>query len=503
MNFHELLPLRPVLWPRQHPRLRDRRSSDVGNARTASGDPCIRPPGGHALQACHSKKRSSELRRRQKRLRSSGLTRRRAGGESESGKSLLSLPHRQGHWGLALPLLRRTRALALGPWDVARRSLGECWELGDRLKFARQPQKTQLPRTTAPRVTTTSRPHPKWSSLLNVARNTVNPRVRCGTRTGPGDVRGQKRAACLWGSGSSGSLTPSARTLGLTPSRPCKWSVRAPPKLSRLLRYIPAPLPFRLCLANFFRRRSFTFQVGGAGGRASGAQSALGGSPLGVQVGSCAPGFRVVRVSGWKAAGGSEAARQCPVFFPSPLLLAPPRSDLGAGQGMECPAAVEEILAFLCPRFWLGELEAQNAQIDVMCLRMVAHNRHVHQCMIMGSQVLHLLSASKRLRSVVGEGQVRQLMTFQSRLHTAFLAACFDQIRRDGTNYRFPAFALVALRAFVLTQRPGPARRTALLLRNLFVASRSGRHLSSIELLVLTDMPEDGPLELQASAEFH
>ena len=128
----------------------------------------------------------------------------------------------------------------------------------------------------------------------------------------------------------------------------------------------------------------------------------------------------------------------------------------------------------------------------------VAHNRHVHQCMIMGSQVLHLLSASKRLRSVVGEGQVRQLMTFQSRLHTAFLAACFDEIRREG---RFPAFALVALRAFVLTQRPGPARRTALLLRNLFVASRSGRHLSSIQLLALTDMPEDGPLELEASAE--
>ena len=181
------------------------------------------------------------------------------------------------------------------------------------------------------------------------------------------------------------------------------------------------------------------------------------------------------------------------LHFESPRLPSPrsrsPTSD------MDCPAAAEEILAFLCPRFWLGELEAE---FRVMCRRMVAQNRHVHQCLIMASQVLHFLSASKRLRSAVGRGQVRQLVTFQSRLHTAFLEVCFDEIRRDGTDYRLPAWAFVALRAFVMTQRPGRARRTALLLRNLFVASRAERHLSSIELLARTGMPEDEP-----SAEFH
>ncbi|OLP74896.1 hypothetical protein AK812_SmicGene45429 [Symbiodinium microadriaticum] len=154
---------------------------------------------------------------------------------------------------------------------------------------------------------------------------------------------------------------------------------------------------------------------------------------------------------------------------------------------MECPAAAEAIVEYLCPRFWMGEEE-----IDAIGRRMVAHNRHVHQCLVMGSQVLHLLCASKRLRSVVDQKRLRQLKSFHSKLHTAFLVACLSDIRGDS----FPAFAMVALRAFLLRQRPGPGRRMALLLRNLFVASRPERRLSAIELLALADMPEDGVLEV-------
>ena len=153
---------------------------------------------------------------------------------------------------------------------------------------------------------------------------------------------------------------------------------------------------------------------------------------------------------------------------------------------MECPAAAEAIVEYLCPRFWMGEEE-----IDDIGRRMVAHNRHVHQCLVMGSQVLHLLCASKRLRSVVDQKRLRQLQSFHSKLHTAFLVACLSDIRGDS----FPAFAMVALRAFLLRQRPGPGRRMALLLRNLMVASRPDRQLSAIELLALADMPEDGVLE--------
>ena len=58
---------------------------------------------------------------------------------------------------------------------------------------------------------------------------------------------------------------------------------------------------------------------------------------------------------------------------------------------MECPAAVDTIVEYLCPRFWMGEEE-----IDDIGRRMVAHNRHVHQCLVMGElSLVHRSSCVK------------------------------------------------------------------------------------------------------------